>query len=95
MSKPVSRVVETELGQEARCSQCSEFWPADSEFFFITKGKPHAWCKACYVNHPTTLAKVARWKEGQQAKRAASKGAVGSTSHQAPAGAIVNTSRSD
>lgn len=44
-----SRFRETELGTECRCSRCHEWWPADAEFFFMCKGKPHTWCKACYI----------------------------------------------
>jgi hypothetical protein len=40
---------ETELGREARCARCGEFWPADSEFFYMYKGRPHSWCNACYI----------------------------------------------
>lgn len=86
------RVIETELGQEARCAQCGEFWPADAEFFFMTRGKPHSWCKACYAVAPSTAAKRQRWAEKQKAVREAAKALQ---AHQAPAGAIVSTSRSD
>lgn len=44
-----SRYRETELGIEARCSKCGEFWPADGEFFFTCKGRVHSWCKDCYL----------------------------------------------
>lgn len=41
---------ETELGTEAQCSKCKGFWPADAEFYFMGKdGRPHSWCKACYI----------------------------------------------
>jgi hypothetical protein len=39
----------TEIGREARCIKCGEFWPADLEFFYFKKGVPHSWCKACYT----------------------------------------------
>lgn len=40
----------TELGPEARCSKCREWWPADSEFFYQqADGCPHSWCIACYT----------------------------------------------
>lgn len=42
-------VITTELGEEARCAKCRDFWPADGEFFHTIRGKPHSWCKACYV----------------------------------------------
>lgn len=33
-----------------RCSRCRDHWPADSEFFYSTKGSDglNDWCKACY-----------------------------------------------
>lgn len=39
----------TELGREARCAKCLDFWPVDPEFYYIQKGRPHSWCKACYI----------------------------------------------
>jgi hypothetical protein len=45
----MSRFRQTELGLEARCSKCGEWWPADSEFFYMLHGRPHSWCKACYI----------------------------------------------
>lgn len=37
-----------ELGQEARCNRCGEWWPADTEFFNArTEGTPRSWCKGC------------------------------------------------
>lgn len=42
--------ITTDLGREARCSKCKCFWPADPEFYFFqSDGRPHSWCKACYV----------------------------------------------
>jgi formylmethanofuran dehydrogenase subunit E len=52
---------ETELGEEVTCAKCGEFWPADKEFFYFSNGKPHSWCKACYVNDPKMIAKKQRW----------------------------------
>lgn len=40
--------IETELGQELRCAQCGEYWPADREFFPFRNGRPRACCKACH-----------------------------------------------
>lgn len=45
----MSRFRQTELGREARCSKCGEYWPADAEFFYMLRGRPHSWCKACYI----------------------------------------------
>lgn len=42
--------IETELGTEARCAKCLDFWPVDKEFYFFdVRGRPHSWCKACYT----------------------------------------------
>lgn len=57
---------ETELGTEIRCAACGEFWPEDREFFFISGGKVHSWCKACYRADPNTIAKTQRWQDKQR-----------------------------
>lgn len=44
-----SRYRTTELGVEALCSRCEEWWPADQDFFYFQRGKPHSWCKACLM----------------------------------------------
>lgn len=54
--------IETELGTEAQCSRCFDFFPADTEFFFASKGKAHSWCKACHVEAPSQVAKSHRRK---------------------------------
>ena len=54
--------VETELGVEAQCSRCEEFFPADREFFFASKGRVHSWCKACASETPSMVAKAERRK---------------------------------
>lgn len=46
---------ETELGTELLCTRCGEYWPADREFWFMTRGDPHSWCKACYVEYRVSL----------------------------------------
>ncbi|MDB5730711.1 MAG: hypothetical protein JWQ03_606 [Variovorax sp.] len=56
----------TELGEEIRCAKCGEFWPIDPEFYFINKGEPHSWCKACYRADPKVVAKADRWKDKQR-----------------------------
>lgn len=36
---------------EKRCSRCHDYWPADAEFFYQSKGQSdglHIYCKACY-----------------------------------------------
>ena len=40
-----------ELGRELKCTSCSDFLPADTEFFNSCKSKPtglNSWCRACY-----------------------------------------------
>lgn len=39
-------------GLYKRCPRCSEYWPADTEFFYSAKREPdglNIWCKACYI----------------------------------------------
>ncbi|MCL6164819.1 hypothetical protein [Acinetobacter baumannii] len=47
----------TELGKEKLCKHCQEYWPVDSEFWFMVKAKrkdgsivhrPDSACKGCY-----------------------------------------------
>lgn len=64
---------ETELGTEIQCAACCEFWPADPEFFYFAKGKPHSWCKACYAAAESTKRKRERWLEKQAARRASAR----------------------
>ena len=49
--------IETELGKEKFCKHCQEYWPADSEFWYMIKDKlkdgtvvhrPDSACKGCY-----------------------------------------------
>ncbi len=51
----------TELGEEVQCAKCKDFWPEDSEFYYFTRGKPHSWCKDCYINDDKMKAKVQRF----------------------------------
>ena len=67
---PKRATMQTELGEEVQCAKCREFWPADTEFFFFNKGKPHSYCKACYRSTPATLAKVERGAAKVKAQRA-------------------------
>lgn len=45
---PAARLRETIDGPEKYCPRCDEWWPADKEFFWETKGKLFYCCKACY-----------------------------------------------
>ena len=54
---------QSEIGDEIKCARCGEFWPADSEFFYMSNGKPHSWCKACYQSNPKIIAKNQRYIE--------------------------------
>ena len=51
--------IETELGKEKFCKHCQEYWPADSEFWYMIQDKlkdgtvvhrPDSACKGCYDN---------------------------------------------
>jgi len=57
MASPKRLSIETELGTEIQCAKCLDFWPADPEFYFFSKGKAHSWCKDCYRNDPKQIAK--------------------------------------
>jgi hypothetical protein len=59
--------IQTDAGTEIRCTQCGEYWPRDPEFFFYFAGKPHSWCKACYLSDPQLGAR----RRSAQARRAA------------------------
>lgn len=61
--------IETELGQELRCAQCGEYWPADSEFFAFRNGRPRACCKACQRAERKTQAKRPRGSLEGSARR--------------------------
>ena len=48
---------------EKRCSQCKEYWPADTDFFYSTRSTKDGlnnWCRACYVEnrYPNTRGAV-------------------------------------
>lgn len=83
MTRPV---ISTELGEEIQCTKCLEFWPKDPEFFYFSKGEPHSWCKACYVNNPKQIEKNKRWiaktAAKRTAKRAVKKAAAGARQEQ-------------
>lgn len=71
MSRPPFRETrQTELGEEVKCAKCGDFWPADNEFFYFTRGRPHSWCKACYHADPKVIAKVQRGARKAAAQRA-------------------------
>lgn len=49
--------ITTELGREKLCKHCNEYWPVDSEFWFMVKAtlkdgtivyRPDSACKGCY-----------------------------------------------
>ncbi|MFG4391852.1 hypothetical protein ACF0A1_01710 [Acinetobacter baumannii] len=53
------RYIFTELGKEKLCKHCQEYWPIDSEFWFMVKAKlkdgsvvlrPDSACKGCCDN---------------------------------------------
>lgn len=55
----------TDLGEEARRSKCREFWPVDAEFFYFLRGRPHSWCKACYIEQRMAAGTSQRTGTGQ------------------------------
>lgn len=53
------RYIFSDLGKEKLCKHCQEYWPVDSEFWFMVKAKlkdgsvvhrPDSACKGCYDN---------------------------------------------
>lgn len=52
----------SEVGEvERQCQHCKEYFPPDSEFFYMNKTAPdglHRWCKACYIE--------CRWPNGRK-----------------------------
>jgi len=71
--RPKRQTRETELGPEIQCVKCQEFWPADREFFYMSKGKPHSWCRACYDASPSARGRRENWNAKIKAQRAAAK----------------------
>lgn len=47
--RPEIRSDDPELGPLRRCPRCEEWWPDDEEFFYVSGGKRHSWCRACYL----------------------------------------------
>jgi hypothetical protein len=56
--KATPKFIETELGREKFCKHCQEYWPADSDFWYMVKDtlkdgtvvhRPDSACKGCYV----------------------------------------------
>ncbi len=74
----------TELGEEVRCASCGDFWPADKEFFYFSGGKPHSWCKACYLNSPSSARKRAKYVEQQRAARAEARAEKAANAQECP-----------
>ena len=43
---------EEEVGVQKRCTRCGDWWPPDTDFWFlVTKARGrrtlHSWCRAC------------------------------------------------
>jgi len=49
------KYVTTELGPEALCARCLQYWPADGEFFYFHGGRRRSCCRACYLEHRAEL----------------------------------------
>ncbi len=84
MSTESARYRATELGKEARCSRCGEFWPCDEEFFFMRLGVPHSWCKACYLADPKILARKAAYAAAKRQSPGLPPQPASSTAHLSP-----------
>jgi hypothetical protein len=67
------QMIETDIGTEVQCAKCKEFWPADLEFFYFKDGRPHSWCKACYLADPKVIEKRKRSLVKQESKRVATR----------------------
>jgi hypothetical protein len=55
--RPPKRFVLTECGPEKQCTRCMDFWPADTEFFYLSGPRSdrrlHSWCIACFLEYGT------------------------------------------
>lgn len=52
----------TSIGLEKQCNSCTEFWPADTEFWFPQPGRAtglHYMCRACYAEWKAARTKAA------------------------------------
>jgi len=75
------RYIYTDLGKEKLCKHCQEYWPVDSEFWFMVKAKlkdgsvvhrPDSACKGCYDNtYRPNLSKAKYQKRSSHEKGAA------------------------
>ncbi|HHP0283957.1 hypothetical protein [Acinetobacter baumannii] len=75
------RYIFTELGKEKLCKHCQEYWPVDSEFWFMVKAKrkdgsvvhrPDSACKGCYdITYRPNLSKGKYQKRSNHEKGAA------------------------
>jgi len=52
------------LGEEMLCTRCEEWWPNDSEFYYLAHGQTRNPCKACYATLPSVIARDARRRKG-------------------------------
>lgn len=53
---------------EKRCTKCGDFWPHDTEFFYVHEWALSSWCRACrdaYIRRT----KHARLRNSAQAAR--------------------------
>lgn len=66
-----AKVTVTELGSERLCNTCGDYWPEDSEFFYIGRrnGRKGTFvqqpCKACYSELPSRKARKAKRQKDQ------------------------------
>jgi hypothetical protein len=69
--------IDVELGPVKRCPRCTEWWPADKEFFYAshTRSGLQAWCKTCwheYMDNPERKAHRAAYAKAWNARKRAS-----------------------
>lgn len=52
------------IGLERLCSNCKEWWPSDTEFFYRNDKGLRGWCKACDAEHQRHKRQGQRGQEG-------------------------------
>ncbi|HBN61422.1 MAG TPA: hypothetical protein DD442_15595 [Halomonas sp.] len=64
-----SQITMTDIGPEKLCTKCGEWWPDDSEFYYLTNGLTIQPCKACYEQLPSVIRKRAKQRKPESAER--------------------------
>jgi hypothetical protein len=63
-----SNLREVDGETEKYCPVCREWWPADEEFFYFSKGRLQYTCKACSNERRTAQNVVAKQKEANTSR---------------------------